>query len=40
MSALLEFSKFTNLNNWSVAHLLESQFNYNKKYKLEKIGSF
>lgn len=40
MSALLKFSKFTYLNNWSVAHLLESQFQYNKKYSLEKIGSF
>lgn len=40
MSALLEFSKFTHLNNWSVAHLLESKFEYNKNYSLAKIDSF
>jgi len=40
MSVLLDFIKFTTLNNWSVSHLLERKFQYNKDYKLEKIGSF
>lgn len=40
MSALLEFAKFTALNNWSVSHLLENKFQYNKDYELAKIGSF
>jgi restriction endonuclease S subunit len=40
MSKLLDFTKYTTLSNWSVAHLLESQFEYNKNYKLKKIGSF
>jgi len=40
MSALFDITKFTNLDNWSVSHLLENQFQYNKNYKLEKISSF
>ena len=40
MSALFDITKFTNLDNWSVSHLLENQFQYNKNYQLEKIGSF
>jgi hypothetical protein len=40
VSALLEFIYFKDVVNWSVAHLLESQFQYNKNFKLEKIGSF
>lgn len=40
MSKLLEVTNYSTLSNWSVAHLLESQFQYNKNYKLEKIGSF
>ena len=40
MSKLLDFTKFVTLSNWSVAHLLESQFQYNKNFKLEKVGTF
>jgi hypothetical protein len=40
VSALLEFIYFKDVVNWSVVHLLESQFQYNKNFKLEKIGSF
>ena len=40
MSKLLDFTKFVILSNWSVAHLLESQFQYNKNFKLEKVGAF
>lgn len=40
MSKLLDFTKFATLSNWSVVHLLESQFQYNKNFKLEKIGTF
>jgi len=39
MGELLEFTKYTTLSNWSVSHLLESQFGYNKGFKLEKIGT-
>lgn len=40
MSALLDFVKFDELTNWSVAHLLQNHFNYNKDFQLVKIGSF
>jgi len=40
MSALLQTVSFKDCSNWSVAHLLESQFNYNKEYELVKIGEF
>lgn len=40
MSALLDFVKYDELTNWSVAHLLQNHFNYNKNYPLIRIGSF
>jgi len=40
MSALLEEVRFKDASNWSVAHLMESQFNYNKEYELVRIGDF
>lgn len=40
MSVLLDFIKFNELSNWSVAHLLQNHFNYNKDFELVKIGSF
>ena len=40
MSALLDFVKFTHLNNWSVLHLLQNDFQYNKDYKLVKVSEF
>jgi len=40
MSALLQEVKFKDASNWSVAHLMESQFNYNKEYELVCIGDF
>jgi len=32
--------KFSNLNNWSVSHLLEETFSYNKAFPLVKVGKF
>jgi restriction endonuclease S subunit len=40
MSKLLDIVHFKDASNWSVAHLLESQFNYNKEYELVRIGNF
>jgi len=40
MGKLLETVHFKDVYNWSVAHLMESQFNYNKEYKLVRIGDF
>ncbi|ABV67963.1 Type I restriction-modification system specificity determinant [Aliarcobacter butzleri RM4018] len=40
MIALLDFVKFNELSNWSVAHLLQNHFNYNKDFELVKIGTF
>mgnify|MGYP003457436440 FL=1 len=40
MSALLDFVKFNELSNWSVTHLLQNHFNYNKDFELVKISSF
>lgn len=40
MGALLHTVQFKDCSNWSVAHLLESQFDYNKDYELMKIGEF
>lgn len=40
MSVLLDFIKFNELSNWSVTHLLQNHFNYNKDFELVKIGSF
>ena len=37
---LLNFINFSKLHNWSVQNLSENNFNYNKNYKVEKIGSF
>jgi len=37
---LLKFIEYKDLYNWSVKHLLETQFNYNKDYELVKIGNF
>jgi len=33
---LLKFIEYKDLYNWSVKHLLETQFNYNKDYNLVK----
>lgn len=40
MGALLHTVQLKDCSNWSVAHLLESQFDYNKDYELVKIGEF
>lgn len=40
MSKLLDFVKFNDLSNWSVIHLLQNNFSYNKDFPLVKIGSF
>ena len=40
MSELLQFIRFKDTINWSVSHLLESQFQYNENFELEKIGNF
>ena len=40
MSGLLEKVKFKDCSNWSVSHLLGSQFNYNQDYELVRIGDF
>lgn len=32
--------KFSNLYNWSVSHLLEETFSYNKSFPLVRIGKF
>lgn len=40
MSTLLDFVKYDELTNWSVAHLLQNHFNYNKDFQLVRIGSF
>jgi len=40
MSALLQEVRFIDALNWSVAHLIESKFNYNKAYELVRIGNF
>lgn len=40
MSALLDFVKFHELSNWSVAHLLQTKVNYSKKYKIVKLKEF
>jgi len=40
MSALLQTVNFKDTLNWSVSHLMESQFNYNKEYELVRIGNF
>lgn len=40
MSKLLDFVKFNDLSNWSVIHLLQNSFNYNKDFPLVKIGTF
>jgi len=40
MGKLLEIVHFKDVYNWSVSHLMESQFNYNKEYKLVRIGDF
>ena len=40
MSVLLDFVKFNELSNWSVTHLFQNHFNYNKDFELVKIGSF
>ena len=31
---------YKHLTNWSVAHILANQFNYNDDFKLERIGDF
>ena len=40
MNISFEKLRFKELSNWSIAHLLANQFNYNKDYKLERIGNF
>jgi len=40
MSGLLEKVKFKDCSNWSVSHLIGSQFNYNQDYELVRIGDF
>ncbi len=40
MSDILKFIRYKDLINWSVSHLLENQFNYNKHYPLVRIGEF
>ena len=40
MSQYLKFILFSELDSWSVKHLIESEFSYNQKYSLVKIGSF
>lgn len=35
---ILDFAKFNQLLNWSVAHNTRSEFNFNKKYRAVKIG--
>jgi len=40
MDSLLQFIEFKDLTSWSVSHLVENQFNYNKKYELVRIGDF
>lgn len=37
---LLIIKKFSEIENWSVHHLINSDFGYNKTYKMIKIGSF
>jgi type I restriction enzyme S subunit len=39
-STLIEFTDFSELNNWSVAHLLENLFEYNHEFELVKIDKF
>jgi restriction endonuclease S subunit len=40
MSELLQTIRFRDCSIWSVAYLLESQFNYNQDYDLVRIGDF
>lgn len=40
MNISFEKLRFKELSNWSISHLLANQFNYNKDYKLERIGNF
>ncbi|MGJ0328810.1 restriction endonuclease subunit S [Aliarcobacter cryaerophilus] len=37
---LLIIKKFSEIENWSVHHLINSDFGYNKTFKMIKIGSF
>jgi len=40
MTVSFKTLRYKNLSNWSVAHLLANQFNYNEDFKLERIGNF
>lgn len=40
MTVSFQKLRYKNLSNWSVAHLLANQFNYNEDFKLERIGNF
>lgn len=38
--SFFQLIRFKNRTNWSVSHLLANTFNYNKDYKLARIGDF
>lgn len=40
MTVSFQKLRYKNFSNWSVAHLLANQFNYNEDFKLERIGNF
>lgn len=40
MNTILKTISYKNLSNWSVAHLLANDFNYNKDFPLVRIGQF
>lgn len=40
MNTILKTISFKNLSNWSVAHLLANDFDYNETFPLVRIGSF
>jgi len=40
MTVSFQTLQYKNINNWSVAHLLANQFNYNEEFELERIGKF
>lgn len=40
MDTILKNISFKNLSNWSVAHLLANDFNYNQEFPLVRVGNF